>query len=184
MKKKFLGIKYPKFLLFLVTIVLALFLLQGQELSFIEKSLDSLGPFAGFFAGFFFAYCFSTAPATACFFILAKRHNIFFLSITGGLGALVGDLVIFYFIKSTFSDEIELLAKEKAVVWINKKIPKAIRYYVLPVIGGFVIASPLPDEIGIAMLASSKLSPRVFSVLSLLLSTVGIFAIVMVGDVF
>lgn len=174
-------IKYPKFLALVITIIIAYVLFSSREWLWMQNSLHTLGVFAGFVAGIFFVYSFTAAPAGAVFLILAKQQNIFLLGITGGIGALLGDLVIFYFIRHSFSDEIELLAKEKWIVWINKKIPKFIRYYVVPVLGGIVIASPLPDEIGIALLASSKMSPRVFSALSLFLNTAGIFVILCIG---
>lgn len=176
-------IKYPKFLLLIFTIVIAFLLFRGKNFTLIQNFLHALGIFGGFFTGILFVYSFTAAPASAVFLILAKQQNIFLLGITGGIGALCGDLVIFYFIRHSFGDEIELLAKEKFIVWINKKIPKFIRYYVVPVLGGIVIASPLPDEIGIALLASSKMSPRVFSMLSLFLNTAGIFVILCIGNI-
>lgn len=174
-------IKYPKFLLLIITVVIACILFGNKDMVFVQNFLKSFGIFGGFFTGIFFVYSFTAIPASAVFLILAKQQNIFFLGITGGIGALVGDLLIFYFIRHSFSDEIELLAKEKFIVWINKKIPKFLRYYIMPILAGIMIASPLPDEIGIAMLASSRLSTRVFSALSLLLNTAGIFAVVWIG---
>ena len=49
-------------------------------------------------------------------------------------------------------------------------------------VAGFIIASPLPDEIGVTMIAASKsISAKVFSVISYVLNTAGIFVILMIG---
>jgi hypothetical protein len=56
------------------------------------------------------------------------------------------------------------------------------RKYLIPIVAGFIIASPLPDEIGISMLAISKsVSTKKFAVISYLLNTGGIIAILLIG---
>ncbi|MFH1072739.1 MAG: hypothetical protein V1743_04895, partial [Nanoarchaeota archaeon] len=79
-------------------------------------------------------------------------------------------------------DEIERLKKERLVKHMYTKTPGFIKKYFIPVIGGFIIASPLPDEIGISLFAAStKISTRVFSIMSYVLNTIGIFIILAIG---
>lgn len=51
------------------------------------------------------------------------------------------------------------------------------KFIIVPTIASLVIASPLPDEVGIAMLASFKLDDRFFVIISLVLNFLGIAAI-------
>ncbi|MDP3765383.1 MAG: hypothetical protein Q8R04_02625, partial [Nanoarchaeota archaeon] len=141
------------------------------------------GYFGTFLAGMLFTYGFTAAPATAILLILAKEQNIILAGLIGGFGALIGDLIIFRFIRDSFADEFKKLSKEKFVQNINNKTPSLLKKYFAPVIAGFIIASPLPDVLGVSLLAASRtISMRMFSVISYLLNTAGIFIILGIGS--
>lgn len=181
-KKTLKKLKYPKLVLLFLSFLSAYLLFSNREYLVFQDMLQNLGYLGSFFAGLFFVYGFTAAPATAILLILAKQQNIFLASILAGFGALLGDLLVFNFIKSSFMDEIREFSKEKLVILIRRKIPDFLENYFLPVIAGFVIASPLPDEIGVALMASSpKISLRVFSIMAFLLNTLGIFVILLIG---
>ena len=94
---------------------------------------------------------------------------------------MIGNLIIFKFIRNQFSDELRKLSNEKIIVWINSKIPRG-KNYLLPVLACFIIALPLPDEIGIAILAASRRIPtKVFVIISYALNIAGILAILIIG---
>jgi hypothetical protein len=147
-----------------------------------QDFIVSLGYSGTFVAGIFFTYGFTAAPATTIFLILAQHQNIYLASLIGGLGALIGDLFIFSFIRYSFSDEIRKLSRETIVKYFNGRLSGVLKKYFLPVVAGFIIASPLPDEIGISLMAASKIiSTKIFSIISYLLNTAGIFVILLVG---
>ncbi|MDP3765912.1 MAG: hypothetical protein Q8R04_05350 [Nanoarchaeota archaeon] len=176
-------IKYPKFLLLFITYLIAYLLFYQRTYPPFHDFVISLGYGGTFIVGALFAYGFTSAPATAILLILAKEQNILLAGLIAGFGALVSDLIIFNFIRHSFADEIERLSKEKAVLYINHKTPNIFKKYLLPVVAGFIIASPLPDEIGVSLLAVSKnISMKIFSVISYMLNTAGIFVILMIGS--
>ena len=184
MKKKSL-IKYPKFLLLILTFLIAYLLFYGRTYNPLHDFITSTGYAGVFIAGVLFAYGFTAAPATAMLLILAGHHNIYLAGLIGGLGALVGDLIVFIFIRYSFRDEIKKLSKERIVLYINNKTPNPFKKYLLPLIAGFIIASPLPDEIGVSLLAAYKtFSIKIFSIISYLLNTAGIFVILFIGNMF
>lgn len=175
--------KYPKFLLLFITFLVAYLLFYSKEYGPFQEFIVPLGYSGTFVAGLLFVYGFTAAPATAIFLILAQHQNIYLASLIGGLGALVGDLFIFSFIRTSFVDEIKKLSKERIIKHFNGRLPGILKEYLLPVAAGFVIASPLPDEIGVAMLAASKvISTKVFVFISYLLNTAGIFVILVIGN--
>ena len=183
MKKILSKIKYPKLLFLLFTFVIAYLIFTGRDFSPFHNFVLSLGYFGTFLAGIFFTYGFTAAPATAILLILAKDQNILFAGFIAGFGALVGDLIIFRFIRYYFAEEIEKFSKEKAMIYFNNKIPNLLKKYFVPVLAGFIIASPLPDEIGVSLLAVSRsISTKFFSVLSYILNTAGIFIILLIGN--
>ncbi len=154
-----------------------------SDFSAFHNLLFSLGYLGSLLAGIFFAYGFTAAPATAILLLLSTRQSILLTGFIAGFGALVGDLIIFKFIKYSFADEIKKLSREKA---INQfKIPSLFKKYLVPVFAGFIIASPLPDEIGVSLLAvSGSISTKYFSILSFVLNTTGIFVILLLGSAF
>ena len=175
--------KYPKFLLLFITFLIAYLLFYGRGYVPFHEFVGSWGYIGIFIAGILFTYGFTAAPATAVFLISAPTQNIYLASLIGGFGALIGDLFIFSFIRHSFADEIRKLSKEKVVNYFNGKLPGLLKKYLIPVAAGFVIASPLPDEIGVTLLAASKvISTKIFAVISYVLNTAGIFVIFIIGS--
>ena len=174
-------IKYPKMLFLVFTFIFASLIVVGRDFS--HNFLLSLGYASTFFAGILYTYSFTAAPATAILLLLSGEQNILLAGLIAGFGALIGDLIIFKFIRHSFADEIEKLSKEKALKKFNRKIPLKLKKYLLPVIAAIIISSPLPDEIGVSLLAASRsISTKSFSLLSYILNTAGIFIILLVGS--
>ena len=181
--QKYRMFKYPKFLLLIITFIAAYFIFHGRTYQPTHELIISLGYFGTFLTGMLFAYGFTAAPATAIFLILSQHQNIYFACLIGGMGALISDLLIFKFIRVSFNDEIEKLSKEKIVMYFNNHTPSIFKRYLLPAFAGFLIASPLPDEIGVTLMASvSSISSRAFSILSYSLNTAGILIIMKIGS--
>jgi len=173
---------YPKFLLLFITILIAYLIFSGRFSQPLNDFILSAGYFGAFLAGILFAYGFTAAPATALLLLMAEKQSLLAAGLIGGLGALIGDLLIFSFIRTSFADEIEKLSHEKIFKKFNGNLPSNIKKYLLPVFAGFVIASPLPDEIGVTLLAAYKqLSFEIFTILSYTLNTLGILFILYVG---
>ena len=176
--------KYPKFLLLFITFLIAYLLFYGKEYAPLHDFIAGLGYSGTLVAGMIFTYGFTAAPATAIFLILAKHQNIYLASIIGGLGALIGDLFIFSFIRHSFADEIRKFSRERIVKYFNGKLSRRLKGYLLLAVAGFIIASPLPDEIGVVMLAASKVtSTKAFSIISYVLNTAGIFVVLAIGSI-
>lgn len=178
-------IKYPKLLLVLFTFIIAYLLFYERTYQPYQDFLISLGYFGTFFAGMMYSYNFTAAPATAIFLILGTNQNIFLAAIIGGSGALIGDMFIFNFVRHSLHDEISMLLKNRFFSYFIKNTPTFFKKYLLAVIAGLIIASPLPDEVAVVMLSLSKsISFKTFSVISLLLNTAGIFIILNIGGFF
>jgi hypothetical protein len=174
-------VKYPKFSLFLLMVVLAYVLFQGKTFPPLNSFLLSSGYLGIFVSGILYAYGFTVPFATAFFLILSSEVYVFPAALLASFSAMIGNLIVFKFIRNQFQDEIRKLSTEKIIVWISSKIPRG-NSYLLPILGCLIIALPLPDEIGIAMLAASRKIPtKVFIVLSYVLNVAGISAILLIG---
>lgn len=180
-------IKYPKLLLLMITILIAVVIFYGSKnYAPFHNFLLSLGYAGTFLGGVFYAYGFTAAPATAVLLVLAKEQNLILAVLLGGFGAVLSDLLIFKFFRRFFTDEIDKLKKEKFVKYIEREEKILLGHYykhIFPALAGFLIASPLPTEIGVAMMASIKnLSVKKFLIIAFILHSLGILLILMIGN--
>lgn len=176
--------KYKKFKSLGVIYALTIFLFGGLSNS-VPNSFIEFGYLGIFIAGILYVFSFTAPIATAMILIFSINKNILFLGLIAGIGSLIGDLVIFHFIRISFMDEINELSKHRVAIFASNKISKKYRKYLTYFLGSFFIATPLPDEIGIAILASSKdVQMKHFSVISYILNTGGILLIVLINNAF
>ncbi|MBU3912995.1 MAG: hypothetical protein KKB21_00825 [Nanoarchaeota archaeon] len=173
--------RYPKLLGLIISIVLAYYIFKNPIVAGYISHLNLLGYFGTFFAGMLFAFGF-TAPIAAGFFITLNPANIWLAGVIGGCGALIADLIIFRFIRLSFEGEFNLLKKNKTVIktgnLIERSVGKRIQMYLMYTFAGILIASPLPDEAGIIMLAGlTQIDEKTVAKLGFALNTIGILAL-------
>lgn len=176
--KRLFKFKYPKLLLFIIAIILAYYIFTKPSIGNFISNLGTLGYLGVFIAGIFFGIGF-TAPFATGFFIVLNPQNIWLAAIIGGLGSVAANLLIFRFIKITFGDEFKRLRNSKDMKIIGKLITenlgKKIKLYLLYIFAGITIALPLPDEIGILMLAGlTHIKGHVLGEVSFVLHAAGI----------
>jgi len=175
-------IKYPKLLIVLFTFILAYLIFRQGLHPGVRELISNLGYLGTLIAGMGFTYGFTAAPATAILLLISKFQNTIIAAGIAGFGSLLGDLLIFYLVRDNLSDEIDQLQNEAVIKHIISRVPEWAKKFLIPVFAGIIIASPLPDEIGIALLASSKhVSARTFSIASYLMNTFGILMILLIG---
>lgn len=145
--------------------------------------LISLEYFGTFLTGFLYAYSFTTAPATSILLILAEEHSLLSAGLTAGFGALLGDLILFYFARHVFSDELLKLSDGKLAKTAGKTLPRRVGKILLAFSACVFIASPLPTEIGVTLLALIRNdSPGKFTVIAGILHTAAILVILLAGS--
>ena len=176
--KRLFDFKYPKIMLFVLAIILAYTIFNNTIIQGVISHLGSWSYLGIFIAGMLFTFGF-TAPFAAGFFITLNPQNIWLAGIIGGIGAMFSDLLIFRFIRISFRKEFNMLKKEKISrkieSMINKTVGNKIKIYLMYIFAGFLIASPLPDEAGVIMLAGlTKIKQNILAIASFILNTIGI----------
>jgi len=176
--KLFSRFKYPKIAVLILAIILAYIIFSNPSVSDFVSHLGNLSYLGVFIAGMLFTFGF-TSPFAAGFFIILNPSNIWISGIIGGIGAVVSDLFIFNLIRVSFRDEFKRLGKTKLIKNTEKIIEKSlghkIKTYLMYAIVGILIASPLPDEAGIIMLAGlTKIKVKTLAIVSFILNTIGI----------
>lgn len=171
-------IKYPNITLFIFSVVIAVVLSwTGAFDSFVQ--LGKFGYLGAFVAGLLWPFTFATPLAAASFFYLGQISNIWAIVVVGSIGSFISDIVIWKFFKGGIFTEFEKIWEEYKNHHPHRPFrrehrPHLIRlfhtrpfHFIMPFLGVVALFSPLPDEIGLEMLAYYKLSPAKFAFLSL-----------------
>ena len=182
--KRLFKFKFPKILILCIVIILSYFIFRNPLVSDYLSGLGNLKYLGVFIGGILLAFGF-TSPLAVGLFIIINPSNIWLAGIIGGFGALISDLLIFKFIRIIFQDEFNRLKRTQALKNIEKLITnslgKRMKVYLMYVFAGILIASPLPDEIGVIMLAGlTKIKTVPLAILSFFLHTLGILIILLI----
>ena len=159
------------------SILIAIILAKTGALQDLITSTQEMRYIGSFIAGIFFVSVFTAAPATVALGEIAQSNSVITITILGGLGALIGDLIIFRFVKDRVSEHFSFLIKISKSERLLSIFKLKLFRWIVPFVGALIIASPLPDEIGVAMLGLSKMKNSYFILLSFLLNSAGILII-------
>ncbi len=185
--------KYKNLIFLVISFIAAYYIISSEQVSSLIQELGNFGYMASFLAGMFFSYGITTAPATVALFNLGQNLNPFLIALIGASGTVISDYIIFRFVRDRLLDEIKLLSKDVKTLtkpvsalffWEELRIRlwRAISHsklwnVIIPVIAGFIIASPLPDEIGVALFGAIKFDPKKFIAVAYFLNFAGILVI-------
>ncbi len=162
------------FILLAISISFAVFITRSGIVHQFVLSLGEWKYLGIFAAGIFFTSIFTVAPSVVILGDFAQSTPLFVIGVVGGLGAALGDFVIFRLVKDRIADDLEFLLLPSEKKRIVKIIHTRFVRFFAPLIGALIIAAPLPDEMGVAILGMSKLSNKVFLPLSFVLNGAGI----------
>ena len=146
-------------------------------------SIGNLGYLGAFLTGIFFVFTFTIAPASVVLFFLAQELNPFGIALVAGLGGVMGDYIIFRFLKDRVFEELKPIFINLGGPRLSHLLATPYFGWVAPVVGAIIIASPFPDEIGIGLMSITKLKNWQFLVLSLILNSLGIFIIISLAKI-
>jgi len=176
--------RYRYLVLFSLGIILAIFILSNNAITSLLSRASEWSYFGAFVTGIFYTYSISSPPASVVFFEVSKGLNPFIAAALGGLGAMLGDFIIFKFIKTDILPEARLLAKDLRIPRIKSHKLIHMIHKIAPFVAGFIIASPLPDELGAAMFGAIEYDTKKFLLISWTCNTLGLLAIALLGQVF
>ncbi len=160
------------------SILVAFVLIKTEALSGILSGAVSVKLLGSFIAGIFFTSVFTTAPAIISLGEIAQHNSIFLTAFLGACGAVLGDLVIFRFIRDRLSEHLTLLM-EHTTYWKRIRALFRLKYFrwLTFLLGGLIISSPLPDEVAIGLLGFSRMKTKTFILISFVFNFIGILLI-------
>jgi hypothetical protein len=176
--KRYKNWKY-KNTFFLFVSLIALFYVTRTTIG--QQSIASvvkLGYVGSFLSGIFFVSTFTVAPASVVLLKLAQVFSPLWVALTAGLGAVIGDYIIFRFLKDNVFEEIKPIFMKLGGSNLARLIATPYFAWLAPVLGALIIASPFPDEIGVGLMGISKLKSWQFLTICFLLNSLGILLII------
>lgn len=137
---------------------------------------------ASFIAGIFFTSVFTIAPAAVA---LVSIVNVPIVTVAfwGALGAMIGDLIMFFFIGDRFAEDLLDSIKPSVTRHIINSFHFGFLKWLSPILGALIIASPLPDEFGLALLGLSKTKLSVLIPVAFAMNFVGIYLLLRFAQV-
>lgn len=159
------------------SLVLAWLIIRYEWVHLVLAQLDGGVLLGSFIAGMFFTSVTTTAPAIVVLGELAQEGNLLLVALLGGLGAVVGDYVIFAFVRDRVSEDIAYVLRRTGSPRIFKVFRRKTFRRFLPFLGGLIIASPFPDELGLALLGLSRMRTSRFLLLAFTFNAAGILLI-------
>lgn len=134
-----------------------------------------------FIAGSLFTSAFTTVPAMIALGGMAQVEPLLLVAFVGAIGAVVGDYIIFRFVRDSVAEDLEHLVRlAHADRFLHVFKRRLFRFFV-PLLGALVIASPLPDELGIALLGFSRAKISLVIPISFCFNFLGILVVGLVA---
>lgn len=167
------------------SIATTIFLVENQ---YAHRGLEYINGFGLFFAaliaGALFTSIFTTPIAIASLLILGQGHNPFLVSLIAACGSVLGDAFLLKIIKQDILSDIEVFTKPFASKKAGQIFQSKIMFFPLTILAAIILASPLPDELAIALFGVIKLKTQYFYILSFVFNFLGILAITAFGGLF
>lgn len=127
-----------------------------------------------FVAGAMYSFSFTAGFAVLLFSNLTiPEESLFMFSLMAAFGGLLADLLIFRFIKDMLFNELGVHTKKLIAKATRNKFTKVF----LSIVGAVIIASPFPDEIGLACMGLSKISFWRMATLTFCLDVLGCYLV-------
>lgn len=171
--------RYKNTTLLVISLVLLFFLVHNDSIHATLSRVSTFGYFGVFVVGMFFVSTFTVAPSLVVLTFFAEALNPLSVATVAGMGAVVGDYVIFRFLKEKVFEELRPLFFHSESGKIGRLFSTPYFAWLAPVLGALIIASPFPDEFGVALLGGTQLKKWQFIALTFPLNTVGIFITIM-----
>src|SRR3989338_5821034 len=178
--------KLLKDLFFLsVSVFFAIVLVWSGVIHEFARHTDGWGFLGVFIAGMGFSSAFTTAPAIVILFELAEDFSpIWLFVIISALGAMTTDLIIFRFLRDGLDEDITYLVEHSTnLARFRATFHSRLFYWFGTLVAALVIASPLPDELGLALFGLLRLDKKKFIPVSLFMNSIGIFIIALAARI-
>lgn len=158
---------------FLAALILLHIGLLGNMISFVQN-MQLIG---ACIAGFFFVSAFTVAFATIAIGAIALTLPPLQIALWGAVGAALGDILIFTFIRDRVATDLKGAIKKRDYRAALSFFHTGLMHWLAPILGAICIATPVPDEIGLALMGLSRMRTIYLIPIAFVMNFMGIWAI-------
>ncbi len=180
-------LKYKFTSIFLLSVLTAFILYWVGFFAWLVGILGRFDYLGALFAGMCYGFSFTSVLASFFFIASGARYSPYVLAVLGGLGAMMVDLVLYKLVRDHLFTELRDLARAFVPAIAHERWALLTGHYLfawgLILLGVALIASPLPDEIGLAFFGAAKVQVRNVMIITFILNTLGIFTLGLLGRV-
>lgn len=171
------GFAYKHTVAAILAISAFVLLLDTAIIQTLLHDITDLGYLGMFLSGVLFVSFFTAAPAVVLLLAFAQNDNPFVVAAVAGSGAMIGDYIILKFAEDKIAHELKPMAKKMKLISFINLLHKKRYKPVTATLGAIIVASPLPDEAGVALLGLAHLSTFQLMGVTLILNCAGILAL-------
>jgi len=161
----------------LVSVLIAMILFGVPTIHEAILAIAGLGYTGAFLAGIFFVSIFTAAPALVVLLTMAETLPIFWVSVFAAFGSIIGDILIISIFRRGIRHGHEMLPKEHSILKSIRLLRHSRYRFIMTLVGAIVVASPLPDELGLALMGLTSMKTKQLLLIAFLLNFVGLFLI-------
>lgn len=176
--------KYKNTFLLIGSLVALYYIADTEVVHTLVGHLGTYGYAGAFVVGIFFVSTFTVVPAYVVLFHLAQVFDPFLVAIFAGAGGVLGDMLIFSFLRNGVFDELAPMLKKLKESYLVSLFKTPYFAWLTPVIGAIVIASPLPDELGVGLMGLSRVGLWQFALITFALNVAGLLALITLAKTF
>lgn len=167
---------YRDLVIVAVALAAALYLAHSGHITDALSHFGEQVALGSFLTGIFFTSVFTLGPASVILAELAEMGSPLTVAFFGGLGAMFGDAILFLFVRDIFADDLrEFLARHRFKLFTLPHL--GFMRWLYPAMGALIIASPLPDELGLALLGLTKTKLAVLLPIAFVMNFLGILLV-------
>ena len=172
---------YPRLTTIFLSYIAAflLFVLLGPD--FFGQFVMPFGIGGIFIAGMLYTYSFTISLGALLLIPYLAHFSPATIAAIGGMGSAFADITIFNFIRHNLHAEVKKLSNSKILKAVGAA-PLVRQRWFRDILGFILLASPIPDEIAIAVLASTKIKEDAFVFVAFIADVLGIYALVSVAS--
>ena len=177
--KKWEAFEYKHTSVTIFIIVSTVLLFNTALASVVLEWFKNIGLVGGFVGGVMSVSMFTSAPAVVLLVAVAQHVNPVLLILIASIGSVLGDWLIIKFLEDNIASEIAPILKKYHILSLIRKFQRSRSKWIASILGAIVLALPLPDEFGIALMDISNVKRRNLLVICFVLNAIGISALVL-----
>lgn len=179
-------LRFGNLILIILGVIAGVWIAYNPDvLSFLTED-PSLSMVSTFVFGFLYPLGITTPASIVGFFQLGKTMDPLVIATIGGLGSLIMDFLIFYFIRHKLLDHLHSFTKRfnVSIHVVGHRVRKhRVLKHLIPIVAGILVASPLPTEIAIGIFAAIKFDMKKFLLYAFAFHFVSIWIVSQVGHI-